>query len=247
MLASFSIIFVAILFWLVPWFPYGLSPEDYNERLAGLLGLLAMASVTAFGAVYHRDLSRRVEQTILTWSTVHEGLGDARKREYFYDRIVIQCERAKAAGSEFTVVALRLEGSDKDEFKSTQNSEKALRILTPTAEESECLAILGPHEIGILAPKADSAHAAAFAERLRSLVAMTAEATLKVRVGWAVYPTDSVDAGSLVGVARERLLGRKHIEVAQVSISEPIEFGPASPAPVSPATEDESTSYKVVA
>ena len=170
MLICFSLIFIAVVFWAIPWLPYGLSVEDYDSRTLLLVGLMVMASLTAFGAVYHRDLSRRIEQTLVTWSSVHDGLGDLRKREYFYDRIVIECDRAAGSGSQFTVVTMRLENTDHDEKKAAQLSEQALAILAPTAKESDCLAILGPREIGMLAPDVDAKQALAFSQRLRSLV-----------------------------------------------------------------------------
>ena len=206
MLAGFAIVFVAILFWRIPWLPYGLSAEDYNDRVTMLMALVVLASLTAFGTVYYRDLGRRVDQTILTWSSVHNGLGDLRQREYFYDRIVIECDRAQAARGEFTVVALRLDEAESDEVKEVQNSEKALRALAPTAKEADCLAALGPNELGVLAPHTKAPDAAAYAERLRDLVTLTVDASLLVRVGWSVYPTDAEEAGALVGLARKRLL-----------------------------------------
>jgi GGDEF domain-containing protein len=205
MFISFALIFVAILFWAIPWLPYGLSVEDYDDRVTLLMVLIILASLTAFGTVYHRDLGRRIEQNIVTWSTVHEGLGDLRQREYFYDRIILECDRASIDHSEFTVVALRL-NDDAGGPVGLEASERILRVLAPMAEESDCLAALGPHEIGILAPKTDGAHAAALAERLRSLVALSTDSPLQVRVGWSVYPADGGEAGGLVGLARQRLL-----------------------------------------
>jgi hypothetical protein len=210
MLVAFSIIFLAIMFWAIPWLPYGLSVEDYSDRITLLIMLVLMASITAFGSVYHRDMGRHIEQTLLTWTSVHEGLGDLRSREYFYDRIVIECERAKQSRSQFTVVALRMDDNDPEDGKEVQNSEQALSVLAPTTRESDFLAILGPRELGILVPGVGAVQAPAFAMRSRSLIEMAGpDGATGVRVGWAVYPIDAEEAGSLVGLARERLLGKK--------------------------------------
>jgi GGDEF domain-containing protein len=209
MLVAFGVIFVAILFWAIPWLPYGLSVEDYNDRLTLFIALILMASVTAFGTVYQRDLSHRVEQTLFTWSTVHDGLTDLRQREYFYDRIVIECERSKASGNDFSVIALRVGETAGAGGSEGLSSEDALRALQPIIKDSDCLAALGPHEIGVLVPRLSRDQVPSFAERLRSLLEMaSSDPALRIRVGWAVYPRDAEEAGSLVGLAREMLLGK---------------------------------------
>jgi GGDEF domain-containing protein len=209
MLVCFSMVFVAILFWAIPWLPYGFSVEDYDSRLMLLVGLIVIASITAFGTVYHRDLGRNIEQTLATWTTVHDGLGDLRRREYFYDRIVIECDRAAGNGSQFAVVTMRLDTADKGDKKLNQLSGQAVSILLPLAKESDCLSVLGPREIGILAPDVDVRQAPGFAEKLRSLVIEGVDNPgTEVRVGWAVYGVDAMEAGGLVGFARERLQGK---------------------------------------
>ena len=212
MLACFSMVFAAILFWAIPWLPYGLSVEDYDSRLMLLVGLICIASVTAFGTVYHRDLSRSIEHSLASWSTIHDGLGDLRRREYFYDRIVIECDRAASNGSQFAVVTMRLDTAEKDDTKAIHLSEQALSILAPLAKESDCLSVLGPREIGVLAPNIDVKQAPTFSGHLRSLVMQGInDPGTEVRVGWAIYGVDAMEAGGLVGYARERLQGKHHV------------------------------------
>jgi len=125
-----------------------------------------------------------------------------RAREYFYERIVIECDRAQAAGSEFAVVALRLEDRSREDSKNTP-IEEALRILVPASRESDCVAVLGSLEIGILAPNTGRDQAATLAQRMANLVALGTDSALPVRSGWAVFPSDAKEAGSLVALARE--------------------------------------------
>jgi GGDEF domain-containing protein len=207
LLAGFVIIFASILFYAIPWLPYGLSEEDYNNRLTLLMLLVLAAGVSAFGAVYFREYGNRLEQTILTWTTVHEGLGELRQREYFYDRLVIECQRAQATGSRFSVVALRINEPE----DSGTHIAAALIALKPVVRDSDCLAALGPHEIGVLAPRIQGSEAESFADHLRRLVsaATTRDGGRDVHAGWAVYGRDADEAGALVGIARERMLGRK--------------------------------------
>ena len=63
-----------------PWLPYGLSEEDYNSKVQFFVILILMAVCLGFAAVYLRDISNRVEQTMMTWNSVNDGLGDLRRR-----------------------------------------------------------------------------------------------------------------------------------------------------------------------
>ena len=204
MLVVFFSIFVAVVLWAIPWLPYGLAVEDYNDRLTLLMLLVLAASVSAFGAVYMRDLSDRMEQTVLTWATVHDGLSDMRRREYFYDRIVAECENTHTPDTnQFTVVALRMEKAP--EGDEAASMEKAMEQVGNTITDTDFLAILGPHEIGVMSLRTGFAEAAAFAERLRSHLASSLQDGSGVRAGWSVYPQDGNEAAVLLGIARERL------------------------------------------
>lgn len=203
MLVIFFSIFVATCLWAIPWLPYGLSVDDYNDRLTMLMLLLAAASVSAFGATYMRDLSRRLEQTMMTWSSVHEGLGDLRRREYFYERVVLECERAEKQGREFSVIVLRLQ-----EPEGSAGVQATLEAFEPMVKEYDCMTVLGPQEVGILAPRIGYADAQRVAQHLSGLLASTAGPETYVFTGWAVYGRDARDAGTLVGIARQRLNGR---------------------------------------
>ena len=205
MLIVFFSIFVSVVLWAIPWLPYGLSVEDYNDRLTLLMLLMLAASVSAFGAVYMRDLSDRMEQTVITYNTVHEGLSDMRRREYFYDRIVAQCDMARTSEVEdFTVVALRLE-KQADEGEDLARVEKAMHEIRAVIKDHDFIAMLGPHEIGVLGLKTGYQEALIFAEMLRNQLTFSLGDASDVRVGWAVYPHDGDEAGVLVGMARERL------------------------------------------
>jgi GGDEF domain-containing protein len=203
MLGLFSLTFLSILFWCIPWLPYGLSVDDYDTRFTLLMSLVMIAGLTAFGAVYHRDLGRRLEQTLLTWSSVYDGLGGLRRREYFYDRILIECERAQHSSSQFTIVTLRTA----DVIRTTEEGalEGAIKLLSPFVRESDCLAILGSREIGVLALGVDGRMATSYAEKLTELLNNSQTGTTKwASAGWSVYGVDSVDAGTLIGIARQR-------------------------------------------
>jgi hypothetical protein len=206
-IAAFFTVFVATILYTVPWLPYGLTTDDYNDQVQFMVILMLMAVCLGFAAVYLRDIGNRVEQTMLTWNTVNDGLSDLRRREYFFDRIVLECSRAGLTNDRFTIVTLRLTvplSSD------TEKITRAIKALEPVVREYDCLSSLGPHEIAVLAHGIGEDEAPVLANNLAQLVTgaypempVTDD---EVVSGYAVFDVDSNDAGTLIGIARERLM-----------------------------------------
>jgi GGDEF domain-containing protein len=217
-IAAFFTVFVATILYTVPWLPYGLTKEDYNDQVQFMVVLMLMAVCLGFAAVYLRDIGNRVEQTMLTWNTVNDGLSDLRRREYFFDRIVLECSRAGLTSQPFTVVTLRLtvpQSSDEEKIA------RAIRALEPVVREYDCLSSLGPHEIAVLAHGIGDDEAPILANNLAQMVtAAFPEIPVtddEVISGYAVFAVDSHDAGTLIGIARERLMFNRQraVEVSQ--------------------------------
>ncbi len=215
-IAAFFTVFVATMFYTIPWLPYGLSEEDYTNQLQFLVMLILMATCLGFAAIYLRDIGNRVEQTMLTWNMVNDGLSDLRRREYFFDRIVLECSRAGLTGQKFAVVALRL---TVPQSSDTEKISRAIKALEPVVREYDCLSSLGPHEIGVLAHGIGELEAPILASNLAQLVTNAFPETPvtddEVIAGYAVFDADSNDAGTLIGIARERLMRnrQKAVEV----------------------------------
>ena len=210
-LAGFFTVFVATVLYTVPWLPYGLTEADYSDQLTFLMVLVLMASCLAFAAVYLRDLSNRVEQTMLAWNTVHDGLSDLRRREYFFDRIALECSRSGLTNEAFTVVTLRL---DIPQSIDGEKISRAIETLESVVREYDCLSSLGPHEIAVLAHGIDGEEAPILANNLSNLVSEAfphpADQNGGVVSGYAVFGTDATEAGTLLGIARERLMRNRH-------------------------------------
>lgn len=211
-LAGFFTVFAATILYSIPWLPYGLSAEHYDAQLTFLIFLILMATSLAFAAVYLRDLSNRVEQTMLTWNTVHDGLSDLRRREYFFDRVELECSRSAITGDHFAVVALRLEAPSTGDVEKIA---RAISLLESVVREYDCLSSLGPHEIAILAHGIGADEAPVLANNLSQFVAeafTNAQGVeTEVIAGYAVFSGDARDAGTLIGMARERLMrNRSH-------------------------------------
>ena len=205
MLYVFFTVFVITVLWAVPWLPYGLSVQDYNRRTELLVALGLMASISAFGAVYLRDVSARFEQTLATWTTVHDGLSDLRRREYFYERVVIECQRAKAGDSKFAVIALRFRKVEAE--ASPEMLATALHAIEPYLGANDRVAALASHEIGVMSFNVAAEPVRFLAKRLEDALAEAVAGgdASHISVGWAVFGVDGYDAGPLVGTARMRL------------------------------------------
>lgn len=219
-LASFFTVFVATMLYVIPWLPYGLSVDDYNSRITFLLILMLIGSLLAFAAVYLRDISNRVEQTMLTWKSVNDGLVDMRHREYFFDRVAIECSRSGATQEEFTIVTLRLPSAA---FDDGARISRAIQALEPVVRDYDCLSSLGPHEIAVLAHGVGQANAAGLSQRLAQIAAGTLDSTVTQRVvaGHAVFDADASEAGSLIAIARERLMRSRQQAEAEAEVTDP--------------------------
>lgn len=203
MLGLFGVMCVGTLLWVLPWVPIGLTRDDYNSD-AGLAVALAFgALLCALGAVYFRDKSNRYEQTLVTWSSVHDELGDLLRREYFYERAEIESVRADRSGVSFGVFAVRFSPNENAGSAETAN---ALEALAGMIRQTDSLAALGPQEVAVLGAAMGTREAPGFAYRLKSTIEKATGATDdQVSVGWAIWGTDGTDAGTLLGLARSRM------------------------------------------
>lgn len=203
MLAFFVAMTVGTLLWAVPWVPWGLRTDDYNASAAIPVALGFGAWLSAFGAVYLRDQSNRYEQTLVTWASVHDELGDLRPREYFFERVVMECTRSDRSEVPFGVFAMRFGAGEEMHAADTAT---VLETIGGLMRQSDSLAALGAQEVGVLGVGMGQREAPAFAYRLKSsLENVLPGHEDQVNVGWAIWGVDAKDAGSLVGIARTRM------------------------------------------
>ncbi len=204
MLVVFGFMSIGTLLWAMPWTPWGLSSEDYDSTAAVPVAMAFGAWISAFGAVYLRDQSNRYEQTLVTWSSVHDGLGDMRRREYFFERVVIECMRSDRSDIPFGIFTARFGTGENIDSAETAT---ALEALAGLVRQTDTLAALGAQEIGLLGAGMGHREAPAFAYRLKSMLETTmgARSDEQVNVGWAIWGTDGRDATELIGVARSRM------------------------------------------
>jgi hypothetical protein len=86
---------------------------------------------------------------------------------------------------------------------------RGISALEPVVREYDCLSSLGPHELGVLGHGVRKSDALALAGNLAQIVQSAFpehEGECEVNTGYAVYGEDATEAGSLIGIARERLM-----------------------------------------
>ena len=216
-LAAFFTLFGATVIWIIPWVPYGLGKEDYNRDTSLLIALMLLATSSAFAAVYLRETSRRIEQSMLAWSSVSNELNDWRRREYFLERAGLECSRARSENEQFAIFSLRISAQFGDEDDNVLRSIQALERLVP---DYDSLSSLGPQEIGVLSRDFGKRDARAIAQHfVQTLIDAFPEESGEVSVqsGWAVYGKDADEAGALVGIARERLMRERQPNPANLA------------------------------
>jgi PleD family two-component response regulator len=138
-------------------------------------------------------------------STVHDRLTDLRRREYFYDRLLIECDRARETESSFVVVVLRANQTDVASGEAPP-VRHLVEAMEPMAREYDWLAPIGVQEVGMFVPNIVPQDTEAFVEDLRGRVeASMGIAGVSLSAGWANYGPELDEAGDLLGQARRML------------------------------------------
>lgn len=205
------------------------SMEDYDSNISLLIGLLLLATSAAFAATYLRETSRRIEQSFIGWANVSEEISDWSRREYFLERILLECSRAQSDGGFFAVLSLRVSGQSGN---NNENILRSMRALERFVSDYDCLSSLGPNEIGVIALGLQDRDAKGTAQQLIQAIvdglsgdeSGDESGEVDVQAGWAVYGKDADEPVALVGKARERLMQERQI------IAGPEETNPADAA-----------------
>ena len=155
------------------WFPSGLSVEDYNREV--VLTFLLAASCMGLGgsALLLRRYAQKTQEALIAWSTVYDETTGLYNRRYFYDRLSLECEKAKLHRISFAVVLLRLESVGTRRGVSAKHLESA--VLRTAADElgratrtTDVAALLGGNELVVLLARVTDKAAGEVADRWRN-------------------------------------------------------------------------------
>jgi diguanylate cyclase (GGDEF)-like protein len=216
-MVAFWIIFAAFLFWAVPVFPWGMSREDYSpEVLLGLFLLGCCPGVTAI-ALLARSIAAQRREALVAWSSIYDRTTGLRNREFFLERLQLQCDLAGDV-EEYRVglILLSIDEVPRDGHKpQAANDELFRRIGAHIARQlrpNDLLAAISSTEMAILVSDGSEAALSAVASRIgHSLevrikgLAGDAAGRLTIEMGFASVESHDLRPETLLESARSRL------------------------------------------
>ena len=222
MAVAFWVATAYFLFWAIPWFravpwlPGGLSTEDYTEQVSLTLVLGGLCVVLGVGTLIFREHLRRTREGLLAWTAVYDETTGLYNRRYFFDRLSLECERARRQGATFSFVLMRVEHSTGHGRGPSAGALRRLgAVLTRTMRSNDLVALLGGNELAVVAMGVPRKLAPQVVERLnRALEGSLVDSgeRLSLRLGVATYGARCRDPGTLLRSARHSLAGRPSSE-----------------------------------
>jgi diguanylate cyclase (GGDEF)-like protein len=217
---AFWVAMAYFLFWSIPWFraipwlPGGLTTEDYTERVSLTLILAAFCGVLGVGTLILRDHLLRTREALLAWTAVYDEVTGLYNRQYFFDRLSLECERARRQGTTFSLFLMRFEPSTGQGRGPGSNALRHLgAVLTETMRSNDLVALLGGNELAVVAMGVPRKDAPLVVQRLEAALEGSL-AGLNLRMGVATYSARTRNAGTLLRFARASVKGTSPEEEA---------------------------------
>jgi diguanylate cyclase (GGDEF)-like protein len=197
------------LFRAIPWLPGGLSEDDYNAQLTATLVLGGVCAALGIGALVFRENLRRTREAVLAWSTVYDDTTGLYNRRYFYDRLALECERARRQSTTFSLILMRLEHSAGSKRGPSPSALRRLAAaLTRAARSNDLVALLGGNELAVVAMGVSGKALSPVADRLKTALEGSLNDSgerLDLRLGVASYGSRSRHPSVLLRAARQSL------------------------------------------
>jgi diguanylate cyclase (GGDEF)-like protein len=227
MAVAFWVATAYFLYWAIPWFPGGLSEEDYTEQVALTLILGGLCVILGAGTLILRQHLRRIREALLAWTAVYDETTGLYNRRYFLDRLSLECERARRHGAAFSLILMRLEhGTGHGRGPSAGALRRLGTVLTRTARSNDLVALLGGNELAVVAMGVSRRVAPQVVDRFKNALEgslVDSGDRLNLRLGVATYGARCRDPGMLLRSARCSLTGKPFVE-------EEVEDGKEEPA-----------------
>jgi diguanylate cyclase (GGDEF)-like protein len=219
------------LYWAIPWFravpwlPGGLSKEDYTEQVSLTLILGGLCAILGVGTLIFREHLRRTREVLLAWTAVYDETTGLYNRRYFFDRLSLECERARRQGATFSLILMRFEHSAGHGRGPSAGTLRRLgAVVTRTARSNDLVALLGGNELAVVAMGVPRKVAPQVVDRLKNALEGSLVDTgdrLNLRLGVATYGTRCRDPGMLLRSARRSLGGQPSQEEVEDKKEEP--------------------------
>jgi diguanylate cyclase (GGDEF)-like protein len=152
----------------------------------------------------------------LAWTAVYDETTGLYNRRYFFDRLSLECERARRQGTTFSLILMRFEHSPGHGRGPSAGALRRLgAVLTRTARSNDLVALLGGNELAVAAMGVPRKVAPQVVDRLKNALEGALVDTgdrLSLRLGVASYSTRCRDPGTLLRSARRSLAGKSSSE-----------------------------------
>ena len=211
-MAAFFAMAAATFLWLVPWLPIGLEASDYSPELAFTVYLLGGLITTGILALAVREFVRRQREGLLAWTSVYDEATGLHSREYLYDRLSLECERAERIDSVFSVLVIQVRfgesASDQVPAPSGISLRRVAEVVNRARRPTDLVGFLSDREIAILATGVNKEDRPSLQTRLASALAteltraLHKQATVELVSGGATYGLDGRTAPTLIQAAR---------------------------------------------
>ena len=194
------------IFWAVPWFPGGLNEKDYTERVAFTFVLGGTCGFLGISTLIVREYLRRTRESLLAWRAVYDDTTGLYNRQYFYDRLALECERARRQGTTFSLIVMRFEHrAGRGRRPDADSLRRLSTALGRTARANDLAAVLGGNELAVAAIGVSRKMLPQVRERFETaLEASLADSgeQLQLRLGSATYGARCRHPSTLLRLAR---------------------------------------------
>jgi diguanylate cyclase (GGDEF)-like protein len=212
MAVAFWVAMAYFLYWAIPWFPGGLSEKDYTQQVTLTLMLGSFCAVLGVGTLILRAHLRRTREALLAWTAVYDETTGLYNRRYFFDRLSLECERARRQRTTFSFILMRVEHSGRHKRSPSAGALRRLAtVLTRATRSNDLVALLGASELAVVAMGVPHKSSPQVIDRLRNALKgslVDSGDRLSLRLGVASYGARRRDPGTLLRSARRSLAGK---------------------------------------
>lgn len=214
---AFWICFVVFLFWALPVFPWGMSLADYSPKVVLALFLLGVCPAVAAIYLLAASAAARHREALVAWSSIYDEATGLRNREFFIERLELQCHLGKdLAEYRVAIILVTIEEQTEDGQKLHAPDDQVFRRfgthLLNQMRPSDLVAAISGTEMGILTAAGSTYALSSIVCRLqRSLEARLAQLggaaapRLLVRMGYASLTSIDPEPEALMEAARNDL------------------------------------------
>jgi len=214
---AFWICFGVFILWALPVFPWGMKPADYSPRV--VLALFLLGVCPAIGAIYLLAVgsAARHREALAAWSTIYDEATGLRNREFFMERLELQCHLGKdLAEYRVGVILVTVEEQTEGGHKLHATDDEVFRRfgthLLHQMRPSDLVAAVSGSEMAILAAAGSTYALSGIVSRLRRSLEARAQALggasasrLLIRMGYASLASSDSEPEALLEAARNDL------------------------------------------